>query len=116
MTRYQTSTPRTALLLTAIGLSALTLAFSVVLPAAMDSAETQAGVPASVTADGRVPAEAALGPGRIEVVVLRDAESAPGRIGQGSPRMQSAEVRDLGFISVQACSTMAKRKHRAGSA
>ena len=116
MNRYQTSTPRMSLLFAAIALSSLTIALSVILPAAMDSGEMRAALPAGTTAAGRAPIEAVMSPGHIEVVVLRDAESGPSQIVERSPRTQTAEIRDLGFISVQACSTYTKRKHRAGSA
>lgn len=116
MNRYQSSTPRVAFLFAAFGLSALTIALSVVLPAALDSGDVNVGLPTSAKDDGRAPIEAALSPGRIDVVVLRDEESGPSHVANDSPRMRTAEIRDLGFISVQACSTSMKRKYHAGSA
>jgi hypothetical protein len=116
MNRYHSSTPRAAFLFAALALSALTLAVSVVVPAALDSGPVSTARPIGAKAEGRAPIETAVSPGHIDVVVLRDEDSGPSRVVEDSPRIRTAEIRDLGFISVQACSTYAKRKHRAGSA
>jgi len=89
MNPYQISTPRAALVIAAIALTALTLGVSVVAPAKMDSgsAEVRTAAQKTVTA---TPIQAVIDPARIEVI----------------------GVREPGFVSVHDRNVPAKRKQQ----
>ena len=88
MNRYQTSTPRAALAIAAIALTALTLGASVIAPAKMDSGSTE--VRALAAQNSVTPTQVVIDPARIEVF----------------------GVREPGFISVHVRNVPAKRKQQ----
>jgi hypothetical protein len=87
MNRYEPGTPRTALGLAAIALTALTVGLLVVVPAKMDvspDALTLARLKAAT------PIEVAITPARIEVIGVRDREVATAEDGAMPPKAKPA--------------------------
>jgi hypothetical protein len=72
MNPYQTSTPRAALVIAAIALTALTLGVSVVAPAKMDSGRAEVGTLAARKTVTPTPIQAVINPARIEVIGVRE--------------------------------------------
>ena len=89
MNPYQISTPRAALVIAAIALTALTLGVSVIAPAKMDSGSAEVLTAAQKTVTP-TPIQALINPARIEVI----------------------GVREPGFISVHDRNVPAKRKQQ----
>ncbi len=77
MNAYHTSTPRAALVIAAIALTALTLGVSVVAPAKMDSGTPGAGSLAAQNTVAPTPIQAAIDPARIEVIGVREPAFIP---------------------------------------
>jgi hypothetical protein len=90
MNRYQTSTPRAALVISAIALTALTLGASVIAPAKMDAGGPEDRTLAAQKTVTPTPTQVVINPARIEVVA----------------------VREPGFISVHVRNVPAKRKQQ----
>jgi hypothetical protein len=90
MNPYQTSTPRAALVIAAIALTALTLGASVIAPAKMDSGSTEVRTLAAQKSVTPTPMQVVIDPARIEVVADREP----------------------GFISVHGHNVPAKRKQQ----
>lgn len=89
MNPYHISTPRAALVIAAIALTALTLGVSVIAPAKMDSGSAEVRTAAQKTVTP-TPIQAVINPARIEVI----------------------GVREPGFISVHDRNVPAKRKQQ----
>ena len=88
MNRYEPGTPRTALGMAAIALTALTVGLLVVVPAKMDvspDALTLARINAA-----HPPIEVAITPARIEVIGVRDREVAAAEDGAVVPKAKPA--------------------------
>jgi hypothetical protein len=90
MNPYQISTPRAALVIAAIALTALTLGVSVVAPAKMDSGSAEVRTLAAQKSVTPTPIQAVINPARIEVI----------------------GVREPGFISVHDRNVPARRKQQ----
>ena len=90
MNAYHTSTPRAALAIAAIALTALTLGVSVVAPAKMEPGSSEAAPLAAQNTVAPAAIQAVIDPARIEVI----------------------GVREPGFLPVQARNVPAKRKQQ----
>ena len=72
MNRYQTSTPRAALVIAAIALTALTIGASVIAPAKIDSGSRELGLFAARKSVAPMPTPVVIEPVSIEVVAARE--------------------------------------------
>ncbi len=72
MNSYQTSTPRVALVIAALGLTALTIGVSVVAPAKMDSGSRELGLLAAREAVTPMPTPVVIEPASIKVLAARE--------------------------------------------
>jgi hypothetical protein len=81
MNRYEPSTPRAAMGLTAVAMAAVTIGAMVVLPAKLDSVSADPYTLAAAKAATMAPIEVAISPARIGVpeVVNREEHGHPGR-------------------------------------
>ncbi len=77
MNRYQTSTPRRAIVaIVAAALTAATLGVAVIVPATIAGSSADMGALAATSAVAPAPIEATIVPARIEVIGVRDSAFA----------------------------------------
>ena len=90
MNRYEPSTPRAAMGLTAVATAAITIGAMVVLPAKLDSVSADPYTLAAAKAAASAPIELAISPARIGApeVVNREAHGHPGRTTLGAQEIR----------------------------
>lgn len=76
MDSYQPSTPRAALGLIAVAMSAITIGAFVVLPATLDGSRGEMFTLATAAAGPAAPIEVAISPARIDVIAVREPDVA----------------------------------------
>jgi hypothetical protein len=90
MNRYEPSTPRAALGLTAVAMAAITMGVLVVLPAKLDSVSADRYTLAAAKGATRTPIELAISPARIDVPEVVDREE---RVDSGRTTLGAQEFR-----------------------
>lgn len=80
MNHYQTSTPRAAIGLAAVAMTALTIGVAAVLPSKVPSGGRNPATPAVANAATPAPIEVAITPARIDVIAERSPSVANGTV------------------------------------